>query len=129
VALAAYAAAGIARSDPWKTGLAAFQLGIAGFIIPFMFVYAPELLFVGSLWKILPALLTAAFGVVCLAAAVQRCLLTRTPWYETILLLVTALFLIKPGIQTDLIGAALFIAVFVLQWFRRKRESRPAVST
>jgi TRAP-type uncharacterized transport system fused permease subunit len=129
VALAAYAGAGIAHADPWKTGLAAFQLGIAGFIIPFMFVYAPELLFVGSLWKILPALLTAAFGVVCLAAAVQRCLLTRTPWYETILLLVTALFLIKPGIQTDLIGAALFIAVFVLQWFRRKRESRPAVST
>ena len=42
VALAAYAAAGIARSDPWKTGVAAFQLGIAGFIVPFMFVYGPS---------------------------------------------------------------------------------------
>ncbi|MBU1184924.1 MAG: TRAP transporter permease [Proteobacteria bacterium] len=126
VALAAYAAAGIAHSDPWKTGLAAFQLGIAGFIIPFMFIYAPELLFIGSLWKILPALLTATFGVYCLAAAVQRCLLLETRWYETSLLLVTALLLIKPGLQTDLIGAALFLVVFLLQWFRRKREGGPA---
>ncbi len=127
VALAAYAGAGIARADPWKTGLAAFQLGIAGFIIPFMFVYAPELLFVGSLWKILPALLTATFGVVCLAAAVQRCLLVRTTWYEVILLLVTSFLLIKPGIQTDLIGAALFIVVFILQWLRRKRSDVPGL--
>ncbi|MBA4397325.1 MAG: hypothetical protein C0394_08085 [Syntrophus sp. (in: bacteria)] len=122
VALAAYAGAGIARADPWKTGLAAFQLGIAGFIIPFMFVYAPELLFVGSLWNILTALLTAAFGVVCLAAAVQRCLLVRTTWYEFMLLLVTSFLLIKPGLRTDLIGAALFLVVFLLQWFRRKRN-------
>lgn len=128
VALAAYAAAGIARSDPWKTGLAAFQLGIAGFIIPFMFIYSPELLFVGSLWKILLALLTATFGVTCLAAAVQRCLLVKTRWYEAALLLVTALLLIKPGIQTDLIGVGLFVAVFALQWFQRRREDGPAAS-
>lgn len=129
VALAAYAAAGIAHSDPWKTGWAAFQLGIAGFIIPFMFVYAPELLFVGSLWNILSALLTATFGVYCLAAAVQRCLLLKTRWYEAALLLVAALLLIKPGLQTDLIGAALFLVVFLLQWFRRKHEGEPVSST
>ncbi len=128
VALAAYAGAGIARSDPWKTGLAAFQLGIAGFIIPFMFVYAPELLFVGSLWKILPALLTATFGVICLAAAVQRCLLVKTTWYETLLLLVTSFLLIKPGLQTDMIGATLFAVVFLFQWFRRKRDAGQAAS-
>lgn len=126
VALAAYAGAGIARSDPWKTGLAAFQLGIAGFIIPFMFIYAPELLFVGSLWKILPALLTAILGVVCLAAAVQRCMLVTATWYETLLLLVTSFLLIKPGLRTDLIGAVLFLIVFLLQWFRRKRGGKSA---
>ena len=129
VALAAYAGAGIARSDPWKTGLAAFQLGIAGFIIPFMFIYATELLFVGSIWKILTALLTAGFGVYCLAAAIQRCLLVKTRFYETVLLFVTALLLIKPGIQTDIIGATLFLVVFALQWFRKKNEKRPAFST
>jgi len=108
--------------------VAAFQLGIAGFIVPFMFIYAPELLFVGSLWNILSALLTATFGVYCLAAAVQRCLLLKTEWYEAALLLVAALLLIKPGLQTDLIGAALFLVVFLLQWFRRKREGEPASS-
>ncbi|MFH1080194.1 MAG: TRAP transporter permease [Pseudomonadota bacterium] len=128
VALAAYAGAGIARSDPWKTGVAAFQLGIAGFIVPFMFVYAPELLFIGSLWKILTALLTASFGIYCLAAAVQRCFLIKTSWYEAALLLVAALLLIKPGLQTDLIGAALFLCVFLLQWFRRKSDRSPAPS-
>ena len=61
----------------------------------------------------------------CLAAAVQRCLLVKTTWYEALLLLVTALLLIKPGIQTDLAGAALFVVVFALQWFRRKREGGP----
>ena len=128
VALAAYAGAGIARSDPWKTGWAAFQLGIAGFIIPFMFVYAPELLFVGGLWSILSALVTATFGVYILAAAVQRCLLINTKWYEALLLLAASLLLIKPGLKTDLTGAVLFIVVFLLQWFRRKRKDKPASS-
>ncbi|MEW6262045.1 MAG: TRAP transporter permease [Thermodesulfobacteriota bacterium] len=122
VALAAYAGAGIARSDPWKTGLAAFQLGIAGFIIPFMFVYAPELLLIGGPAKIILAILTAAFGVVCLSAAVQRCFLVKTTLPESILLFLTALLLIKPGIKTDLLGAALFAVVFFLQWTSRKRK-------
>ena len=123
VALAAYAGAGIARSDPWKTGVAAFQLGIAGFIIPFMFVYAPELILVGSFWKIVIAFFTAVLGIVCLAAAVQRCFLVKTTWYEALLLLVTALFLIKPGVQTDALGLTLFAIVLALQWMRRKRTA------
>ena len=64
----------------------------------------------------------------CLAAAVQRCLLIKTRWYETGLLLVTSFLLIKPGIKTDLIGAALFVVVFLLQWLRRKREDERAAS-
>ena len=78
--------------------------------------------------SILSALLTATFGVYCLAAAVQRCLLINTRWYEAAMLLVAALLLIKPGIQTDLIGAALFLVVFLLQWFRGKREGGQASS-
>jgi TRAP transporter 4TM/12TM fusion protein len=121
VALAAYAGAGIAKSDPWKTGISAFQLGIAGFIIPFMFVYAPELLLIGSVGKIIMAFATATLGVVCLAAGVQACLLVLTKWYETILLLAVAFLMIKPGLITDSIGFGLFALVFGLQWVRRKR--------
>ncbi len=124
VALAAYAGAGIARSDPWKTGLSAFQLGIAGFIIPFMFVYAPELLIIGSTFKIITAFITASFGIVCLAAGIQQCLLVKTTWYETIILLIVALLMIKPGITTDVTGFALFAFVFVLQWYRRKNSQQ-----
>lgn len=124
VALAAYAGAGIARSDPWKTGIAAFQLGIAGFIVPYMFIYAPELLLVGSVGAIIWATVTAIFGVTCLAASVQKCLLLKSKWYESILLLFTALLLIKPGIKTDMAGAVLFSLVFILQWIRKKRIDR-----
>jgi len=128
VALAAYAGAGIAQSDPWKTGLSAFQLGIAGFIIPFMFIYAPELLFIGSLWRIGLALVTAVLGVACLAAAVQRCFLLKTTWIETVLFLVVALLLIKPGIKTDIAGIVLFAFVFASQWFHKKRLEKLPVS-
>ena len=121
VALAAYAGAGIARSDPWKTGLSAFQLGIAGFIIPFMFVYAPELLIIGSTFKIILAFITASFGIISLAAGVQKCLLVKTTWHETIILLIVALLMIKPGIVTDVTGFSLFAVVFILQWFKKNQ--------
>ncbi|MBN2284599.1 MAG: TRAP transporter permease [Deltaproteobacteria bacterium] len=121
VALAAYAGAGIAKSDPWKTGLNAFQLGIAGFIIPFMFVYAPELLMIGSPWAILMSFLTAAFGIVCLAAGVQACMIIRAKWYEVILFLAVAFLMIKPGLLTDGIGIVLFAVAYGSQWIRKKR--------
>ena len=121
VALAAYAASGIAQSDPWKTGLAAFQLGIAGFIIPFMFVYAPELLMIGSWPGILLAVCTATLGVVCLAAAVQGCFMIKASWYERIALMSAALLLIKPGWMTDVAGLILFVLVLLSQTVRKKK--------
>jgi len=122
VALAAYAGAGIAKSDPWKTGVSAFQLGIAGFIIPFMFIYAPELLLIGSVWKILTTFLTATLGIVCLAAGVQGCMIVRAKWYEVIILLTIAFLMIKPGLVTDAVGLILFIIVFGLQWLRKRKS-------
>jgi TRAP transporter 4TM/12TM fusion protein len=127
VALAAYAGAGIAGSDPWKTGLSAFQLGIAGFIIPFMFIYAKELLFIGAIGKILWALVTAVLGVTCLAAAVQRCLLVKAKWIEVIVLYAVAFLLIKPGLMTDIIGLGLFVPVMARQWLSRKSRSAPVL--
>ncbi|OGP92230.1 MAG: hypothetical protein A2157_12955 [Deltaproteobacteria bacterium RBG_16_47_11] len=123
VALAAYAGAGIAGSNPMKTGVTAFQLGIAGYIIPFMFIYGPELLLIGPVHKVILATLTATFGVYCLAAGVQNCLFIRTTFYERILLLITSFLLIKPGLTTDLIGIVLFVIVYLSQRMRRKREA------
>jgi TRAP transporter 4TM/12TM fusion protein len=125
VALAAYAGAGIARSDPWKTGLAAFQLGIAGFIIPFMFVYAPELLMIGSWPRILLAVCTAMFGIVCLAASVQRCLIIRATGYETVALMAAALHLLNPD-GTDRPSCLLLLAFLSQILRRRRRPGTPA---
>ena len=127
VALAAYAGAGIAGSDPWKTGISAFQLGIAGFIVPFMFIYAKELLFIGAIHHILWALVTAVLGVTCLAAAVQRCMLVKMKWYEVIVLYVVAFMLIKPGLITDIVGLGLLPAVVARQWMSWKGRKAPAL--
>ena len=86
-----------------------------------MFVYANELLFIGRIGSILWALVTAVLGVTCLAAAVQRCLLLKTAWYETLLLYAIAFLLIKPGLYTDLAGFALLAAVIMLQWKGKRR--------
>ncbi|MEJ5358411.1 MAG: TRAP transporter permease [Desulfobacterales bacterium] len=129
VALAAYAGAGIAGSDPWKTGLSAFQLGIAGFIIPFMFIFSRELLFLGSLPRILLALFSAMLGVSCLAAAVQRCLRLRCTWPETIALYVVALLLIQPGVWTDAAGIGVFAALWLRQRHAPARRGKDPRST
>jgi TRAP-type uncharacterized transport system fused permease subunit len=72
VALAAYAAAGISGSDPMRTGVQSFKLGLAAFIVPFMFFYSPQLLLDGdSVGQIVFVSITAAAGIYLLAAGVQ----------------------------------------------------------
>jgi TRAP transporter 4TM/12TM fusion protein len=107
VALAVYAACGISRSTLWQTGWAAVKLGATGYIIPFMFVFAPSLLMIGDWHWILLALVTAVIGVTCLAASLHGYLLRDTLWWERLLLFGAAIALIKPGWQTDLLGLGL----------------------
>lgn len=125
VALAVYAAAGLAKSDLWDTGWAAVKIGAAGFIVPFMFVYEPALLMIGDWPRILGSALTASIGALLLAAGLHGFLLARATWLERTMLLAAALTLIKPGLITDLIGFALVSTVLVLQWPRRERAPSP----
>jgi len=97
VALAAYAAAGIARSDPFKTGWVALRLGLSGFIIPFMFVTGPSLLLVGSVLTIVRSLLTATLGVIGLSAAIVGYGLAPLRRPDRIGLGIASLLLIDPG--------------------------------
>src|SRR5699024_4422717 len=93
VALAAFAAAGISNTDPMKTGAKAFQIGLAAFIVPFMFYYSPELLLLSdSTLSIIVATITALVGVYLLSAAVQAWFFgKKAAWYTRILLLASAL--------------------------------------
>jgi TRAP transporter 4TM/12TM fusion protein len=115
VALAVYAAAGLAKADLWESGWAAVRIGAAGFIVPFMFVFEPSLLMIGEWWWIGVSAATAVAGVTCLAASLHGFLLRRLFWWERIALFAAALALIKPGWITDLLGAALFAAVLAAQ--------------
>jgi TRAP transporter 4TM/12TM fusion protein len=121
VALAAYAGAGIAGANPAKTGYTAFWLGMAGYIIPFMFIYGPELMLIGHPLNIIWATLTATLGIIFLAAAVQQCMYQKTIWYESLMFFAAALLLIKPGLTTDLLGFAFGGFAFVSQRLRKRR--------
>jgi len=127
VALAVYAANGISRAALWDSSIAALRLGATGYIIPFMFVFGPSLLFIGSASQIVQTSVTAIIGVVCLAAGLSGYLLHRAAVWERVLLVVSALVLIKPGLTTDLIGVAL-IGVTVASQMLTGRKLRERTS-
>ncbi len=129
VALAAYAAAGISGADPIKTGITSCRLGVAAFIVPYMFIYAPSLLLVGSPSEIVLATITATVGVIALAAASVGWFLAKATWLERLILLGAALGLIKPGWITDLLGAASLLLVIVLQLPRWRKARQPVSVT
>lgn len=113
VSLAAFAAAGIAGSPPIKTALFAAMLAGAGFIVPFMFVYGPELLMVGSPLEISLATTTAIIGVVALAAGgVGYARSALAPW-QRVLALAAAFLLVYPGLLTDGAGLIAVTVVFL----------------
>ena len=128
VALAAYAASGMAGSDPFKTGNTAFRLGMAKALVPFVFVFSPSLLLVakGFTW---PAFIVTfpgcVLGIALLAAALSRFLLVEMKRWEQAVFLVAALLLVVPGLVPTLIGAALAVPV-VLRQVAGWRRAQPA---
>lgn len=116
VALASYAAAGISGAGAIATSVTSFKIGIAAFIVPFMFFYNAALLMDGLWISILQAGVTASAGVFLLACAVQGWFLGRmAAWPSRVLLLAAAMFLIEGGLVSDGIGAGLALGAFVLQ--------------
>ncbi len=130
VALAAYAAAGMAGSDPFKTGNTAFRLGMAKALVPFVFVFSPSLLLVakGFTWADFTiTFVGCVLGITLLAAALSRYLMVEMTRFEQALCVSAALLLIAPGLVPTLIGAAMAVPVVVLQWLRRpSAPSAPA---
>jgi len=120
VALAVYAAASLAKTDLWKSGWEAVRVGATGFIVPFMFVFEPSLLMIGAWHDVLHSFITATIGTICLAAGLFGYFLRETRTWERVLLIVAALLLIKPGIVSDLIGAALLVIVIATQLIAAK---------
>ena len=115
VALAVFAAAGLAKSDLWATGWQAVRIAAATYIVPFMFVFEPSLMLIGDWFESLTSSASAVVGVMCLAAGLQGYLLREARWWERVVLVAAALLLIKPGYISDAIGLVLLAGVVFSQ--------------
>jgi TRAP transporter 4TM/12TM fusion protein len=115
VALAVFAAAGLAKSDLWATGWQAMRIAAPTYIVPFMFIYEPSLMLIGDWFESLTSTVSAVIGVMCLAAGLQGYLLREARWWERVVLAAAALLLIKPGYISDAIGLVLLAAVLFSQ--------------
>ncbi len=121
VALASFAAAGLSGGDPMKTGYQSVKLAIAGFIVPFMFVYAPELMlinttFLTGLWTVL----SACLGVFLIAVATEGYVYAPVSKYLRIIVGAGALMLMKPGLESDIIG---LVVLGILLFLQKKKVS------
>jgi TRAP transporter 4TM/12TM fusion protein len=121
VAMAVFAAAAIAKTSIWKTGWAAVRLGIGGFIVPFMFVYDPSLLLLGSAPEVIVSFATAVAGVVALCVVVEGWFYTRTTHFQRLLFLIGGVLLIAPGVFKDLLGVSLIAAGALLNRHSARR--------
>ncbi|MES1938300.1 TRAP transporter permease [Salinisphaera hydrothermalis] len=126
VALAAYAGAGISGGSPNATGVQAMKLAIAGFVVPYMFVFAHSMLMIDATWwDVVAVAATGALGVLLLAVAVEGYLRAPLNPLFRVAALIGALALIFPGWISDAIGALIAVLLF---WIRPGQGSRPSNS-
>jgi len=128
IALAVFAAAGLAKADMWDSGWAAMKIGAAGFIIPFMFVYQPALLMIGDWPAIVVAFATSSVGILFFAAGLHGYFITATTWWQRAALIAAGLLLVNPGVYTDVLGVVLAVIVVGAQIITRRAEgeAKPA---
>lgn len=104
VGLASFAAAAISRADPIRTGITAFWYSSRTLILPFMFIFNPQLLMVGvdSIPQLVMIVASAIVAMLLFAAATQGWFVTRSRWHESVLLLLVTFTLLRPGFWVDL---------------------------
>ena len=138
VALAAYAGSAIAKSDPMKTGITATKLAIAAFIVPYIFAYNPEMLFVDMSGAVVPNTgamifdvivigITALLGLFSVATALNGHLYCKVPVVLRLVLIAGGLCMMIPGLLTDVIGLVVLAAVVVYQYTHGKKINAAAV--
>ena len=128
VALASYAAAGIAGASPFRVGFKGMWIAIVAYIVPFFFIYNPSLLWRGPLWLIAISFVTAIFGCMAIGSAVEGYLLRRTNLLERVILFAAGLFLISQGVRESAIGLAVFMVVLGIQSVLIKRAEKKAIT-
>ena len=128
VALASYAAAGISGDNPMGTSVASFKIGLAAFIVPFMFFYSPAMLMEGSAMQILRVGVTATLGIILLSGMVQAWFFGPVNTLQRVIMLVGALFMIYGGIYSDIAGLAIGAALFIMQRKQHGNQATPSTT-
>jgi TRAP transporter 4TM/12TM fusion protein len=113
VAGTSFVAAGLAKANVWSTSWESCRLAMAGFLVPFLFAFHPQIFGIGSLVDIALAVVFGVFGCVLLAAALARHWIYPLVWWQQILLAAAGMLAMTPGLLTDLLGVGL-AAVTVL---------------
>ena len=143
VCLAAFAGAGIAGGDPMKTGFQSLRLALAGFIVPFMFIYNPTMLMIDPtglavtakefplppVLDIITVVFTSITGVIGLSAAVEGYFKGSMNAITRIVLAIGALLLIYPELMTDIVGGVIVLGIFALNMKANKSNNKPVQVT
>jgi len=129
VALAAYAGAGIAKSNPFWTGVTSTKLAIGAFLTPYIFVYNTSMLWINTTWyAIIQTLITSCVGMTAIGAAMIGYFVAPMNWIERILFIAGGLMMVHPGMVTDLVGMGLLAACVAFQ-YRKKRAGVVSTAT
>jgi TRAP transporter 4TM/12TM fusion protein len=114
VAVAAYAAAGITNSNPWNVGIKAFVLSVPIFLVPFVFLIKPELLFIGTITQTLTSTLATALGIAVFTGGTIGFVFRKLRVFERIVLLITGLLLLLPIVLLQVIALIIALAMFFI---------------
>jgi TRAP transporter 4TM/12TM fusion protein len=121
VCMPSYAAAGLADSNPTKTAWQGFRLALGGFLVPFMFIFSPDLLFIDPTIMTIQKIITGILGVYMLSCVVEGWMFTRMSVLLRIVLALGAIGMVIPEFYTDLIGIVLTVVIIIIQ--RRKAKT------
>lgn len=116
VALASYAAAGISQTSPMRVSLMSCRLALVAFIVPFMFIYGPALILVGSVGTIIFSTITALIGVYAIGVSLEGYFVSPLNMLNRVLLFAGAILLINVGLVSSLIGFGIVAIVLIYEW-------------
>jgi len=125
--MAVYTAASIAHSEPMKTAWQSMRLGIAAYLVPFVFAFDTALLLQGSLANILPSTILAILGMILLSAGIEGCLFRNLSWIKRVLFIAGAAGLLTPLWVPRGVGAAILLPLLVNEW-KARRAGRTATA-
>lgn len=122
VCAAIFVAAPMAESNWLRSAFIAIKLGIGGFIVPFLFVYSPALILLGSFWEIVSASVSTLLAVTVLGGVSMGYFVARNKSYEVIILCIGSLLLVLPGVTSNILGFIIVAVIYYLQFLRIKQD-------